>query len=197
MSKRKPDEHRLYRIAERQGGYFTTRQAHEAGYSDSLLTYHTKSGKFQRVRRGVYRWTAFPEMPHADLFVAWLSMGPKAVLSHDSALALYGLSDLLPGEIHLTVPRTASRRRQGVRLHTARLLPDEITTREGLPVTTLPRTLTDLIRDGVSEDLIHQAVHQALERGLVRQEDLLTEAKRRGGRVARVLREAVRSQERR
>ncbi|HID84268.1 MAG TPA: hypothetical protein EYP54_04015 [Anaerolineales bacterium] len=133
MKKQKPDIRRLYRIAERQAGYFTARQARQAGYSASLLTYHTKTGTFQRVRRGVYRWAAFPEMPHADLFIAWLNAGPKAVLSHDSALALYGLSDLLPGEIHLTVPRTASRRRRGVRLHTARLRPDEVTEREGLP----------------------------------------------------------------
>ncbi len=191
MRKRKPDARELYRIAERQAGYFTTRQARRAGYSPSLLTYHTKRGAFQRVRRGVYRWSAFPEMPHADLFIAWLSAGPKAVISHDSALALYGLSDALPGEIHLTVPRTASRRRRGVRLHTARLQPEEVTEREGLPVTTLPRTFTDLLHDGIGEDLIHQAVQQALERGLVRREELIAEAQRRGGRVARVLRRAL------
>ena len=49
------------------------------------------------------------------------------------------IADLLPAEIHLTVPRTASRRRAGVRLHTARLSDDEIAFRQGLPVTTLPR----------------------------------------------------------
>jgi len=47
------------------------------------------------------------------------------------------IADLLPAEIHLTVPRTASRRRAGVRLHTARLSDDEIAFRHGLPVTTL------------------------------------------------------------
>ena len=195
MDKPRPDEHRLYRIAERQAGYFTRAQALAAGYSDPLLAHHVRGGKFQRVRRGVYRWVAFPEMPHADLFIAWLSTGPQAVLSHESALALYGLSDLLPGEIHLTVPRTASRRRKGMRLHTARLRPDEVTMREGLPVTTLPRTLADLIRSGVSEEWIRQAVQQALAGGLVQAEDLLADAQRRGGKVAKVISEALMVQE--
>ncbi len=195
MYERIGKERRLYQIVERQAGYFTARQAQEAGYRYPSLTYHTKTGKFQRVRRGVYRWAAFPEMPHADLFVAWLSAGPKAVISHESALALYGLSDLLPGEIHLTIPRTASRRRHGVRLHTARLSADDVTQREGLPVTTLPRTFTDLIREGIEEDLIFQAVQQALARGLVRREELIAEAQRRGGRVAKILLQAVASQE--
>ncbi len=195
MGKQKPDGRRLYRMAERQAGYFTARQAQKAGYSHTLLSYHTRTGKFQRLRHGVYRWADFPEMPHADLFVAWLSAGPKAVISHDSALALYGLSDLLPAQIHLTVPRTASRRQSGVRFHTARLRPEEVTEREGLPVTTLLRTLRDLIRDGVSIDLIHQAVQQALECGLLRQEDLLAEAQHYSRRVAQVLRQAVNEQE--
>ncbi len=148
------------------------------------------------MRRGVYRWSAFPDMPNADLFVAWLSVGPKAVLSHDSALALYGLSDLLPSEIHLTVPRTTSRRRKGVRLHTGRIAPEEITQREGLPVTTLPRTLADLIRDGVSEEIIRQAIAEALTRGMITRKALLEDAQRRGGRVARIITKILEEQER-
>lgn len=195
MKKNRPNERQLYESAERQAGYFTTAQAKAAGFSAPLLSHHTKTGKFQRVRRGVYRWSAFPEMPNADLFVAWLSVGPKAVLSHDSALALYGLSDLLPSEVHLTVPRTTSRRRRGVRLHTGRLTPEEITHREGLPVTTIPRTLADLIRDGVSEEIIRQAVVEALARGLITRKDLLEYAQRRGGRVARIITKIIKEQE--
>ena len=42
--------------------------------------------------------------PNEDLFIAWLETGPNSVISHDSALALYDLSDALPAAIHLTVP---------------------------------------------------------------------------------------------
>jgi len=189
--KSSPDPQALYRLAESQAGYFTARQARTAGFSFALLNYHLKQGRFLRVRRGVYRLAQFPEMPHADLFIAWLSAGEQAVLSHESALVLYGLTDLLPAEIHLTVPRTASRRRTGVRLHTARLSDDEITFRHGLPVTTLPRTLVDLIRSGVDEEWIRQAIRQALGRGLVSEATLQDEARRGGGQVAVVIHRAL------
>ncbi|MDW8318101.1 MAG: type IV toxin-antitoxin system AbiEi family antitoxin domain-containing protein [Anaerolineae bacterium] len=178
----------LYEIAEQQGGYFSAQQARRQGISKSLLAHHVKQGRLLRLRRGVYRLAHFPEMPHADLYIAWLAAGDKAVLSHESALLLYGLTDLLPDEIHLTVPRTASRRLPGVRFHTARLRPEEINRRYGLPLTTLPRTITDLIRSGVAEEWVQQAIQQALARGLTTRQALEEEARRRGGRVAAQIR---------
>lgn len=183
----------LYQIAESQAGYFSARQAQQAGLSKALLSHHVRRGTFLRIRRGVYRLAQFPEMPHADLTIAWLSAGEKAVLSHESALLLYGLTDLLPAEIHLTVPRTASRRLPGVRFYTARLEAEEVALREGLPLTTLPRTITDLIRSGVAEEWVRQAVQQALARGLVTAAMLEEEARRRGGRVAAQIRAALES----
>ncbi len=159
-------ETKLYAIAESQAGYFSTRQARQAGYSNALLSYHARQGKFLRVQPGVYRLRHFPEQPHADLFAAWLSAGPQAVVSHESALALYELTDLLPAEIHFTLPRTASRRKRGIRLHTARLNPEDVTRRAGLPVTTLARTLADLLRLGIEPRWVEQAIRQALERGV-------------------------------
>jgi len=189
--KSSPDPQELYRIAESQAGYFTARQARAAGFSFALLNYHLKQGRFLRVRRGVYRLAQFPEMPHADLFIAWLSAGEQAVLSHESALALYGLTDLLPAEIHLTVPRTASRRLPGVRFHTARLQAEEITRRQGLPVTTPARTIVDLIRSGMAEEWVRQAIHQALARGMLNETMLRKEAARRGGQVAQMILSAL------
>ncbi len=180
----------LYEIAERQAGYFSAQQARQAGFSNALLSHHVRSGRFLRLRRGVYRLARFPETPYADLFIAWLAAGEKAVLSHESALLLYGLTDLLPAEIHLTVPRTASRRLPGVRFHTARLAPEEITRRQGLPVTTLPRTIADLARSGLPEEWVRQAIHQALQRGMLSETALEEEARRRGGRVAALIRRA-------
>lgn len=182
---------KLYEIAEQQGGYFSVRQARQAGFSKSLLSHHVKRGRFLRLRRGVYRLARFPETPHADLYIAWLAAGEKAVLSHESALLLYGLTDLLPAGIHLTVPRTASRRLPGVLFHTARLEAEEVARREGLPVTTLLRTITDLIRSGLADEWIRQAVQQALARGMVSKAALEEEARRRGGQVAAAIRAAL------
>ena len=186
-----PNTNTLYRLAEPQAGYFTTRQAAQAGFTRPLLAHHARSGRFLRIKHGIYRLAHFPAQPHADLVVAWLEAGPSAVLSHESALALYDLSDHLPAAIHLTVPRTASRRHAGLRLHTRRLAADEVTRRAGLPVTSVPRTLADLAAAQFPNELIRQAAQEAVQRGLVTRRALNSYAERRGGQVARVLRAAL------
>ena len=139
------------------------------------------------VAHGVYRLARFPSSRFEDLFVAWLRCGPKSAISHDSALAFYFLSDILPGDVHVTVSRTASRRRKGIRLHTSRLPPANVVKREGLRVTSVPRTIADVAKAGLSEDHVTDAIREALERGLTTGQALLAEAKRRGGRAARLI----------
>jgi predicted transcriptional regulator of viral defense system len=183
-----PDQDELYRISEPQGGYFTSAQAAKSGFSRKLLWHYQKTHKFLRVAHGIYRLGRFPSSRLEDLFVAWLKCGPKSAISHESALALYDLSDVLPAEVHVTVPRTASRRREVIRMHTNRLRPADIVKREGLPVTSVPRTIADVARAGLSEDHVARAIRDALQRGLTTKEALLAEAKRRGGRAERLIR---------
>src|SRR5437016_389782 len=95
-SSRRPEQETLYRIAERQAGYFTAAQAAQAGFSWERLSYYVARGRFLRVAKGIYRLVQFPASPFEDLFRAWLRCGPKSVISHDSALAVYGLSDIIP-----------------------------------------------------------------------------------------------------
>ena len=136
---------------------------------------------------GLYRLAQFPHSSFEDLYAAWLGAGPAAVISHDSALAVYDLSDNLPSAVHVIVPRTASRRRAGLRLHTHRLAPKEITRREGLPLTTVPRTLADVAAGGLAEELVVQAIQEALQRGLTTPAALRRYAQRRGGRGAQLM----------
>ncbi|PKO20231.1 MAG: hypothetical protein CVU38_21235 [Chloroflexi bacterium HGW-Chloroflexi-1] len=182
---------KLYQIAEAQAGYFTTGQAEAAGVDRPCLSRYAAAGRLQRVRRGVYRLIHFPRSRREDLFIAWLETGPDSVISHDSALALYDLSDALPAAIHLTVPRTASRRRHGLRLHTNQISPEDITNYEGLPVTTVARTIADVALAGLSEEFVEQAVREAVAAGLVLPSDLLTAAGRSGRRVRQVVHRAL------
>ena len=188
-------DERLYDTAEHQAGYFTTAQAREIGFTPSQLTYHARSGRFIRVKWGIYRLALYPSTPHEDLFVAWLRAGPKAVISHDSALALYELSDVLPNRIHVTVPRSASRRRPELALHTNRLDPSDVTSVAGLPITTVPRTVADVAAGGLAADQVTRAVKQAIERGLVSEAQMWAYAKVRGGRAQRLIEEALREQQ--
>jgi len=191
MQKTIPDHDRLYEIAEEQAGYFTTSQSGALGFSRPLLTYHARVGKFTRFAHGVYRLTHFPSSPFEDLFIAWLRTGPDSVISHESALSIYGLSDIIPGEIHITVPRTASRRRKGIRLHTNRLNPEDITWREGLKVTTVTRTIADVATTGLAKEFVDQAIQEAMQRGLTDRDALLKMASLRGGRASRLITEAL------
>jgi len=180
---------KLYQIAEAQAGYFTTAQAGDVGVDRNRLAHYAAAGHLERVRRGVYRLVSFPRSPHEDLFIAWLATGPDAVISHDSALTIYDLSDVLPAAIHVTVPRTASRRRPGLKLHTNRITPEEITHYDGLPVTTVPRTIADVAAAGLSSELVIQAIQEAIVNGLATPDELL--AAGRTTRVRRLLQRAL------
>ena len=183
----KPDYNQLYEIAESQAGYFTAAQARKVGLSWERLSMNVKIGKFLRVVQGVYRLAHFPNSPFEDLFVAWLKSGANSVISHESALVVYNLSDVLPAEVHVIVPRTASRRHTGIHMHTNQLRTDEITSREGLPVTTVARTIADAATSQLAEEQVRQAIHEAIARGLVTPDELHTQAKRRKGRVQRIV----------
>ena len=172
----KPHWDRLYETASAQDGYFTTRQAADAGYSSQLLLKHIRGGRVARVRRGVYRLVHFPAGEHDELSVAWLWSDRAGVFSHHTALALHGLSDVLPAQIHLTLPTDWRRRRfrvpEGVVLHHADVSPRERAWFGPVPVTSPRRTLSDCAREGVSPELLRQAAQQALRRGIVVQADL-------------------------
>ena len=187
----KPDYDQLYETAESQAGYFTANQARKHGFSWERLSDNVKRGRFLRIFRGIYRLTHFPSSSHEDLFVAWLRTGPNSIISHESALTIYELSDVLPGEVHVIIPRTASRRRPGLRLHTNRLRPEEITNRQGLPITTATRAIADVAVDGLAEEQIVQAIQEALQRGLTTREDLMAQAMYQGGRAKRIIRQTL------
>ena len=161
----------LYDIAAAQEGLFTTKQAAAAGYSPPLLAHYQKTGRIARRRRGIYRLVHFPSGEQEELVTAWLWTDSQGVLSHQTALALHGLSDVLPAKIHLTLPLSWRRRRfrvpRGLVLHHADVSRGERTWVGAVPVTSARRTLNDCAMAGLSPDLLRQGAKQALTRGLV------------------------------
>lgn len=172
----KPDWDRLFETAGAQEGYFTTRQAAEAGYSTQLLLKHIRAGRVVRVRRGIYRLVHFPAGEHEELVTAWLWSEQAGVVSHQTALALHGLSDALPAHVHLTLPSDWRSRRfrvpTGVVLHHADVPADDRSWFGAVPTTNPRRSLNDCAREGVSPELLRQAAQQALRRGLVTKAEL-------------------------
>ena len=193
---RRPDRNGLFQLASEQRGYFTTAQARDYGYSRALLAHHAKTGTLQRVYTGVYRFRDYPSTPREEVVAAWLALGKEAaVVSHESALELWNLSDLIPDAIHLSVPR--SRRHlphlTGVKIHTTTrsLDSDNVQNLEGIRVTTPLRTLLDVAEAGTAPDQIRFALFQAINRGWIDRNSLRSQAAQRGSRIARLIDEVL------
>ena len=116
---------------------------------------------------------------------------PRRVHPTDPLMRDPPLSDVVPTETHLIVPPGASRRHQGLRLHTNRLQADDITAYAGLPVTTVSRTLAHVTAAGLADALIIQAAHEAIQRGLATKKRLLDMANQQGGRLQRLVHTAL------
>jgi predicted transcriptional regulator of viral defense system len=172
----RPDWNRLFETAASQEGLFTTKQASEAGYSPQLLVHYVHIGRAVRTRRGIYRLVHFPAGEHEELVAAWLWSELAGVISHQTALALHGLSDTLPARVHLTLPSAWRRRRfrvpADVVLHHADVPVADRAWFGAVPTTNPRRSLNDCAREGLSPELLRQAAQQALRRGLVTQDEL-------------------------
>ena len=163
----------LYTLAESQQGLFTARQAVSAGYDRRNHSYHIARRNWVHEARGIYRLSQFPRSSESD-YVLWSlwSMGesttPAGVLSHETAMLIHKLSDVLPAKIHLTIPRDfGSREVPAVLvLHRSDLALADVESRTGYQVTTVLRTLLDVAgAQTLAPDLLEQAIVQALERG--------------------------------
>jgi predicted transcriptional regulator of viral defense system len=178
----------LFAQASEQHGHFTRRQAQACGFGTDLLTYHARRGRFIRVHRGVYRLRDYPSSPREEVVAAWLALGKEvAVVSHESALDLLGLSDVIPTSIHLTVPRAKRNLPDlaGVTIHTTTrpLRAGDVTVREGVRLTSAARTILDAAQIGTAPEQVQLAVVQAIARGLVTRQQLDAGASERSRRV--------------
>lgn len=153
---RKEANHRLHAVAETQAGFFTTKQAQNAGFSASSHTYHVGEGHWARESRGIYRLRSFPAVLRPDL-VRWhlWSMDragrAQGVYSHSTALGLYLTPEIkppdVPPELDMTVPtsfRRSGATPEGLKLHYADLPESDIAARNGYRLTTPLRTILDL-----------------------------------------------------
>jgi predicted transcriptional regulator of viral defense system len=161
----------LREIAAVQAGYFSLAQAKEAGYSSQLIHHHCKTGKFERVRRGIYHFPDYPPGERDDLVILWLWSEQLGVFSHSTALSLHDLSDLMPERVHMTLPESERGRQRelpaGLLIHFADLPEQDRTWYASVPMTSPRRTLLDCIAYGLSPSLLRQALAQAVTRGLL------------------------------
>ena len=180
---RKQRAERLFEVADGQAGYFTARQAREAGYDYRLQHYHRERGHWIPVGHGLFRLARYPEGENEDLvrLILWSRNRegePQAVVSHETALRLHGLSDLMPEKVHLSVPKGFRKPPpKGVVLHKADLSNGDVEMLgDGFGVTTPLRTVLDVARSReISPEHLGSAVRETVARGLVRRKRLREE----------------------
>jgi predicted transcriptional regulator of viral defense system len=163
----------LLELAAENEGLVTTRSAAEAGISRRTLAGMVERGRLERLSRGVYRLVHSNRdalSPYREA-ILWVQShrGPRVALSHETALAVLGLTDANPSTIQLTVPPHARLRRSAparIAIHRAILDSSDVIEHEGLPVTSVPRTVLDLARSG-NLRFAADAVVQARREGFI------------------------------
>jgi predicted transcriptional regulator of viral defense system len=155
----KVDLPRLQEVARRQWGVLTRRQLATIGLSARGIEEMLRSGRLIRLHRAVYAYGHDRLRRQGYWLAAVLTCGPGAVLSHRSGAALSQIRQSDSGVIDVMVPSRAGRiRRKGIRVHrSGRLTAEEVTVIDGIPVTTVARTLLDL-----ADDLDLQALRRAI-----------------------------------
>lgn len=176
MKKKKNAADNLFEIVESQQGYFTTKQAIKAGYADNTHSFHVKSGNWIREERGIYHLKKFPQTERPDL-VLWSLWSRdrneknQGVYSHQTALSIHELSDIMPSKLHMTIPVQFRKNKKipGILiLHKGNLKESDIVLMQGFQVTTPLRTIMDLVVEGtLAEDFLVQAVREAFKKGLI------------------------------
>lgn len=161
-------------VAAEQWGLVTTAQARALGVPAQAMARLTERGSLERMTHGVYRVAGAPAEPLDSLRVAWLTLDPARrasqrvrdtrpeVVSHRSAANLHGLGDL-ESDMHEFITSTRKQtRRDDIRLHRSHLAPDDWTVVDGLPVTTVARTVADLAASRVDGGHLAKVVRDAL-----------------------------------
>ena len=177
----KESARRLYEIAQSQQGFFTAKQAIRSGFAEKTHSYHVHAGNWIREHRGIYRLADFPTADRPDLMLWYLwsqnrQEVPDGTYSHETALSLHELSDIMPSKIHMTVPKVFRRNSEIPEiliLHRANLEANEAQEMHGVRVTRALRTIVDLLRAGhMDRTQLKRAVDEAIRRGLIRRGEI-------------------------
>jgi very-short-patch-repair endonuclease len=160
-------------LASAQHGVITRTQILRAGVSSAVLDRRVKAKLLRPLHRGVYLVGRLL-LPRASALAAVLACGGRALVSHRSAAALWEMLPLRECTPPIDViVAGGDRRRPRIRIcRVSGLRPDEITRRDGIPLTTPARTLFDLAATALERDLDH-ALAEAFAKRLTSRAELV------------------------
>jgi predicted transcriptional regulator of viral defense system len=156
-----PLDVRIRDLAERQHGVISLPQLQCLGLSARAVRDRVAAGRLTRIHRGVYAVGHGRLTLRGHWMAAVLAYGPKAVLSHRSAAALHGIRPDNRPKTDVTLPSRSARPRPRIEVHASTTLePADVTTVDGIPCTSLARTLLDLA-EVVEKRAVEKAINQA------------------------------------
>jgi Protein of unknown function (DUF559) len=160
-------------LATRQHGVVTRWQLASLGFGVKAIEAALGEGRLSPVHEEVFAVGHTRVSQKGYWWAAVLAYGPDAVLSHQSAAVLWGLRRRRRGPIHVTATlgRQGVRRRKGIWIHRCKLQAEETTVHEGIPVTTVARTIFDLAEVTAYEE-VKKAAEAADRRNLLRLREL-------------------------
>lgn len=166
----------LLELARAQNGLISRRQAvHESNITADGVDKLVARGRLEPVTHGIYRYPLLPGVEFEPYQVALLRTGdPQAVLSHETALDIYDVSDVNPGRYHVTVPRARRIRRadnDAYVVHERAVAPDQVTWWEQMRIVTLAAAIEQCLEYGTPTYLLRQAAERGARKGLLRRAD--------------------------
>lgn len=178
-------DRRAWRLVRRQHGVIARWQLVELGFSRRAIEHRLATARLHPVRLGVYAVGRPALTREGEWMAAVLACGRGAVLSHESAAALWGVQTDHPGQvIEVSVPEDRRPRQQGVRVHRrASLQASGVAIRKSIPLTSLTCTLIDLA-PRFPPDRLEAAINEADKLDLIDPATLrerLSEVKTRPG----------------
>jgi predicted transcriptional regulator of viral defense system len=159
----------LVEIANDNHGFITPDDARRAGIDPMNLVRMAERGHLERRGNALYRFPLTPPGPFDAYVEATLwPRGVEGMISHESALELYEMSDVHPRRIHLTVPHAHRIRRKvpaAYRVHHEDLRPSDVTYLEGFPVVTPTHAIRQAHRTKLGLALLTQAIDHGERNG--------------------------------
>lgn len=137
--------HAVLAVAAAQHNVISLDQLRALGVTDHAVLKAVAAGRLHRVHQGVYA-VGRPELtPRGHWMAVVLACGEGAVLSHAKAAALHGIRQSAAATIDVTIPRPSPISRRGIRVHRhPDLASEDVTEVDGIPVTSVSRTLLGL-----------------------------------------------------
>src|SRR5215218_4661065 len=162
----------VWDLVDQQHGVVTRRQLLDAGVRSKGIQDRVANGRLHCVARGVYV-VGRPELTRRGRWMAaTLACGPRAVLSHGSAAALWGIGTESDGLIEISLRAFSARERPGIRVYRRpRLEERDVRVFSKIPVTGIVRTLIDRSSQ-LDTAGIERTVNEADARNLIRLDDL-------------------------